>query len=155
MRGRKPEWDAGNVVPMRNGAGDAIKAPADPCPDPPLELAARGLEVWAELAPVLHAKGRLRAHHRYQFAVYCNAVASYLEAQIVLECEGVYYTIKGRNGQQSKRHAAWQARQDAAAEMRRGSDEWGMSALSESRLGGDGQGDLFSAIREAIENGPD
>lgn len=142
MKGRKP--DLKNVVPMK---GDVVPE-APPSPPYLRELA---LEVWDELAGIVAAKGRLAPEYRYQFASYCENVASFLEATAVLAVEGTFYTVKGRNGEQKKRNPAATQQQEAMAGMRRDAALFGLSPVDAQRLEGGGQGDLFDDLMNQLK----
>lgn len=138
MKGAKPGLS--NVVPMK---GDAI---GEPMPDAPLWLTDLARQVWDELAPKVHAKGRLLPEYVYQFASYCEAVSCFAVATNQLAEEGTFYEVKTRNGMQKKRNPAAVAQNEAQNQMRRDSALFGLSPVDAARLDNGGQGDLFNDI---------
>ncbi|WP_298491558.1 P27 family phage terminase small subunit [uncultured Maritimibacter sp.] len=142
MKGRKPSLD--NVVPMKGAAAPAA------VPDCPVILRDTAREVWEELAPVIATKGRLALEYRYQFAAYCENVASFLEATTTLALEGTYYETKGRNGLQKKRNPAAVHQKEAMDAMRRDSALFGLSPVDAQRIDTGGQGDLFGDIMKQL-----
>lgn len=143
MKGAKPA-PAGNVIPMKgDGARPTLEAPG--------MLTELGREVWEELAPALARMSRLEPHYRYQFASYCEAVANFIRATNDIELEGAWYEVKTRNGLQKKKTAAWGAQQEAMNQMRRDSALFGLTPVDESRVGADGQGDLFEKLMRQLK----
>lgn len=145
MKGAKPQ-PAGKVIPMK---GDTAR-PVLEAPDMLTDL---GKEVWAELAPILARQGRLEPHYRYQFASYCESVATFISATNDIALEGRWYEVQTRNGLQKKRTAAFNIQQEAGNAMRRDAALFGLSPVDESRLSGDGQGDLFDQIMNQLNRG--
>jgi P27 family predicted phage terminase small subunit len=145
MKGAKPKLD--NVIPMK---GDLMR-PIPPAPD---LMSESGKAVWERLAAEMIRKDRLEPHHEDMFTAYCEAVSDVIELTSNIAMLGRTYTVKTRNGQQQKKTADWQARQDALANMRQLGALFGMSPVDDSRLQGGGQGDLFDDIMRKI-NGTD
>jgi P27 family predicted phage terminase small subunit len=145
VKGAKPNL-TGNVIPMK---GDAAR----PVLDPPDLMGEQAKEIWDELAPVLSSKGRLEPHFRYQFASYCEAVATFMAATNDLVLQGIWYEVKTRNGLQQKKTQAFLIQQDAANQMRRDAAMFGLTPVDEARLGGEGQGDLFEQVMSQLKGG--
>lgn len=145
MKGRKP--DAGNVVPMKGNAVGSV-------PEPPELMSDAGKEVWRRLAGTLVVRGRLEPHFEDMFAVYCEAVADFIDLTSVITMDGRTYHVKTRNGEQQKKTAAWQARADAAQLMQRVGSLFGMSPVDDKRLAGGGGGtqkDLLDALMAELK----
>lgn len=147
MKGRKPGLE--NVIPMK---GDMPKR----VPDVPEDMSGKAADVWRELAPHLVAKDRLDPTYHYQFRSYCQNVATFIEATASVECEGLYYEVKTRNGLQQKATAALKIQMAAMDQMRRDSALFGLSPVDDARLkGGGSQGDLFNDLMNQLKNGTD
>ena len=144
MKGAKPRLD--NVVPMK---GDAPR----PVPEAPDLMSEAGKAVWQRLAASMVQKDRLMPHHEDLFAAWCEATADFIELTSVITMEGRTYTVQTRNGQQQKKTSAWQARQDALANMRQVGALFGMSPVDDARLSNGGQGDLFEDLLKQIKGG--
>lgn len=145
MKGAKPK-PAGNVIPMKGDERVVIDAPD--------LLGEDAKKIWDELAPGLASRGRLEPHYRYQFASYCESVAAFLAATNEVAIGGMWYAVKTRNGLQQKKRQAFQIQQDAANAMRRDAALFGLSPVDESRLGDNGQGDLFEKLMQQLKGGP-
>lgn len=147
MKGAKPN-PTGKVVPMK---GDDKR----PMIDPPVTMTETGRAIWDEMAPIVHRLDRLHAHFKYQFASYCESVATFIAAtnDIEMNGKGRYYEVKTRNGLQQKRTMAFNVQQDAMNQMRRDAALFGLSPVDESRLDAGGQGDLFDQIKSQLTKG--
>ncbi len=147
MKGRKPNLPP-NVIPMK-GDGQFSK----PVPEAPEFMRDEARKVWEELAGELVSKDRLQPLYLYQFASYCESVASFIEATACLALEGYYFETQTRNGKQQKKRAMWGVQQEAMAAMSRLSALFGLSPVDEARLKGGAQGDLFDDIMRQLQNG--
>lgn len=146
MKGRKKN-PVGNVIPMK---GDQR-----PVVDPPLTLTETARGVWEELAPMLARMSRLEPHYRYQFASYCEAVATFLKSTNEIEMgAGRWYAVKTRNGVQQKKTAAFNLQGEAMNQMRRDAALFGLSPVDEARLDTGSQGDLFKEVMESLKGKP-
>ncbi len=146
MKGRKPVLS--NVLPFKGETASHV-------PEAPEWLTSQAREVWGELAAILVGKDRLRPEYSYQFAAYCQAVASYYDATACLAVEGYYYETVTRNGLQQKKRQMWGIQQDSLAAMLRLSALFGLSPVDEARLKSGGQGDLFRDLMEQLKSGAD
>lgn len=81
---------------------------------PPYRLRRPAAAIWRRLAPDLIAKRVLTAWDVDQFAVFCDAAATYREAREFLDTEG--YTAQGSAGGVIK-SPYWQIARDAASIM--------------------------------------
>lgn len=147
MKGKKPELK--NVIPMKGEMAKRV-------PDAPDDMCGKAAEVWRELAPLLVAKDRLDPSYVYQFRSYCQNVANFIDATACLEMDGLYYSVKTRNGLQQKATAALKIQMAAMDQMRRDSALFGLSPVDDARLkGGGSQGDLFAEVMSQLKNGTD
>lgn len=85
--------------------------PAATSVQPPYELSYGAQLVWSRLAPDLIAKGVLTAWDIDQFAMLCDAVATYRECRALLDEQG--YTARGSAGGVIK-NPHWQVMTDCA-----------------------------------------
>lgn len=129
LRGRKP-------APLTVIDGDGM-----PMPTPPSFLDAYALEEWNELAPVLHADGRLTRADRGAFAAYCMAYSRWRCAEEAVAAETLEegarrgaLTVKTKSNnviQNPLVGAANAARRD----MVRIAAEFGLTPSARARLG--------------------
>ena len=145
MQGRKPD-PTGKVIPMK---GDVVL----PEPEPFDWMTELAKDVWRDLAPDLTRMARLKPHFHHQFASYCEAVSNFIKATNELALNGMWYETRGRNGVQQKHTSAWRAQDAAANQMRRDSALFGLTPVDESRIGDDGQGDLFEKVLAQLKGG--
>lgn len=96
----------------------------------PVELSGRARETWDKLAPDLIAKKVLTSWDVPQFAVFCNAVATYWENYELMA--GVY-TAKGAAGGVIK-SPHWQIMRDAAAIMTSVGGRFGLTPSDRASL---------------------
>lgn len=147
MKGAKPNPVGKNVIPMKGAAPVRV-------PDAPDYMTERARRIWEELAGHLASLGRLDPAYVHQFASYCESVSNFIDATHSLACEGLYYTVKTRNGMQQKKTAAFGLQQEAMNQMRRDAALFGLSPVDAARLKITGQGDLFDDIVKQLRNGP-
>lgn len=147
MKGRKPA--TAKVIPMRGEDADLEVL------DPPPLMSDAGREVWEELAGLLTSKGRLKREFKFAFAGYCEAVANWIASTNEVTFAGLWYETEGRHGKQQKRTRAAAEQEAAANEMRKWGALFGLSPVDERRVVGDGQGDLFAQLKQAIADAPE
>ena len=145
MKGAKPKLD--NVIPMMGAAAPVVVLPPD-------HMSEHAQNVWAELAPELAKLGRLDPVYRYEFAGYCESVANFIAATILLHDHGMWREVQTRNGLQQKKTMAFSLQQEAMASMRQGAARFGLTPVDACRLATGGQGDLFDQIARTL-NEPD
>jgi P27 family predicted phage terminase small subunit len=109
---------------------------AEPKPDagevkPPYRLRRPAAAVWRRLAPDLIAKKVLTPWDIDQFAVYCDAVATYRECRDLLDEEG--YTARGSAGGVVK-NPHWQIMRDAASIMTSVGSRFGLTPADRSHI---------------------
>ncbi|MBL4808212.1 MAG: P27 family phage terminase small subunit [Rhodobacteraceae bacterium] len=143
MKGRKPN----NVTKLPfKGDMEGVAVP-DPAPD----MSEDAAKVWREIAPILIRQSRLLPQYRPMFRVWCEAFSDYLKFTYAVHTDGDYYTVKTRNGDQMKKHAAASLRQDAIANMSRVGALFGLSPVDDQRFEGGGQGDLLDQLKKALD----
>lgn len=105
--------------------------PADDAIKPPYRLRRQTAAVWRRLSPDLIAKGILTAWDVDQFAVFCEATATFREAREHLDAEG--YTAQGSAGGVIK-SPYWQIMRDAAAMMTTVGARFGLTPSDRSSI---------------------
>lgn len=107
------------------------KPAADKAVKPPYTLRRPAAAVWRRLAPDLIAKKVLTPWDVDQFAVFCDAVATYRECRDLLDEEG--YTARGSAGGVVK-NPHWQIMRDAASIMTTVGSRFGMTPADRSGI---------------------
>jgi P27 family predicted phage terminase small subunit len=150
VKGRKPKPPALRLV-----TGNPGKRPIKATPRPQGQAARPGglspgaAAEWRRLAPRLTALGLLTPADRAFFAAYCEAVATWREANDKLREHGA--VVLDRNSRVIKN--PWlRVRADAAAELRQFGAEFGLSPVGRARLddqapGGGGRSNNDPAAR--------
>jgi P27 family predicted phage terminase small subunit len=133
MRGRKPKPTelkrlAGN--PGKRALPKNEPRPADTMPKCPSHLAKAAKKKWRELAPELHRLGLLTIVDQMALAAYCQAWASWIEAEKHLEDEG--RVIDTDYGQQQNPWVHVSAK--AVKQMQSFGAEFGLSPSTRSRV---------------------
>lgn len=105
--------------------------PAETAVKPPYKLRPPTAKVWRRLAPDLIAKKVLTAWDVDQFAVFCDAVATYIECRERLDDEG--YTARGSAGGVIK-SPYWQIARDAASIMTTVGSRFGLTPSDRSGI---------------------
>jgi P27 family predicted phage terminase small subunit len=119
----------GIVDPRR--VNEAEPKPTEGDVKPPYRLRKPAAAVWRRLAPDLIAKGVLTQWDVDQFAVYCDAVATYRECRERLETDG--YTARGSAGGVIK-SPYWQIARDAASIMTTVGARFGLTPSDRSSI---------------------
>lgn len=109
---------------------------SEPKPDsaavePPYDLREPAQIIWDRLAPDLISKRILTAWDVDQFAVFCDAVATYRECREKLDEEG--YTARGSAGGVIK-SPYWQIARDAASIMTSVGSRFGLTPSDRSHI---------------------
>jgi P27 family predicted phage terminase small subunit len=132
MKGRKPKPPILRLI-TRNPGKRPIKSPPRPKGQAarPAGLSPGANAEWRRLAPRLVALGLLTPADRSLFATYCEAWATWQEANQKLREHGAL--VLDANGRPVKN--PWlRARAAAAAEIRQFGTEFGLSPVSRARL---------------------
>ena len=139
MKGRKPKPPALRLV-----TGNPGRRPIKATPRPqgqaarPAGLSPGATAEWRRLAPRLTALGLLTPADRAFFAAYCEAVATWAEANEKLRAIGAL--VLDSNSRPIKN--PWlRVRAEAAAELRQFGAEFGLSPVSRVRLDDQAPGD--------------
>jgi P27 family predicted phage terminase small subunit len=119
--------------------------------EPPDWLSELAKSIWRELAQDLAACGILRQTDLNQFAVYCDSLATFREAQGMLAREGLLITDEKGN---VRRHPAEMIKSSAFARIKSLAVEFRLTPGSRANNGvspaGSGGGDADDPIEEAL-----
>jgi len=131
------------IVHRMRGNPSKKKLPTGPkpallpkCPEPPSFLSAYACDEWWRVAPELWALGLLSVLDTACLAAYCQTYSRWREAEEALagDCDGGLL-IKTQDGN-PRRNPLVKISADAAADMVRFANEFGLTAVARSRLAG-------------------
>jgi P27 family predicted phage terminase small subunit len=107
-------------------------------PEPPDFLCGAAKGEWRRLAPEMHALGLLTALDQSLFAVYCQTFGRWLEAERLIETEGL--TARGSTGNVVA-HPVVKIATQAARDVCRYAAEFGLTPCARARMRGWPPGD--------------
>ena len=129
------------IVHRMRGNPSKKKLPTGPkpallpkCPEPPSFLSAYACDEWWRVAPELWALGLLSVLDTACLAAYCQTYSRWREAEKALAHDGGLL-IKTQDGN-ARRYPLVKIAADAAADMVRFANEFGLTAVARSRLAG-------------------
>jgi P27 family predicted phage terminase small subunit len=108
------------------------RPPSEP-PEPPDFLPVKAREMWDELAPGLHATGRLEPEHKLAMTNLVLAWYMVLSATMILEEEGLI-DVDEAHAQRNRKHPVWQIWRDSQAACRAWATEFGLTPASQVRI---------------------
>ncbi len=116
-----------------DAAADARANRATRVPCPPAALKGSARAEWRRIAPLLHERGLLSTRDRAALTAYCRAWGVMIDAQKVIDAEGLFVvSAKGNRIQ----HPAVGVANRASVELRSYLIEFGLSPSAEARLTG-------------------